>query len=317
MVGDPVLDLYLYGTTRRISREAPVLIVREDRVERRLGGAANAAANLAALGGRVDLVGRVGDDPDGEALIETARAQAIGIEGVVRVPSLRTVTKTRVLAGGLHTTKQQMLRIDREYPAPEAPSGAALVDAAKARMEGADAVVISDYGPGLSAYVEIAAEARKAGLPVVVDSRRSILQFSSVTVVTPNEPEIEAALHTTLRSLEDAARAAERVLAELDLEHVLLTRGNEGMIVASRGRASIAIQAHGPADAVDVTGAGDTVTATFALALASGASVLDGAVLANCAASVVVQLIGTACCDRDALAASIDRFDPSSVGEVE
>lgn len=308
VVGDPVLDVYVYGTTHRISREAPVLIVREDGQEVRLGGAANTAQNLAALGAQVSLVSLVGDDADGRRLVEHAELKGIDTSHVLKLATGCTVTKTRVLAGGLHTRKQQMLRIDRENEEPASPDDElALAEAALEVVTRVDALVVSDYGNGslTPLYARIAREAKKLGRIVVVDSRRSLASYAGVTAVTPNEPEAEAALGTRLRTGAEAAHAARRLTDELGVEATILTRGREGMAIAQRSSEPVLIPAHGGHEAVDVTGAGDTVVATFTLALAAGASVLDAARLANVAASVVVQSVGAATCSPAELDAAL------------
>lgn len=311
VVGDPVLDVYLYGTTHRISREAPVLIVREDGREVRLGGAANTAQNLAALGAQVSLVSLVGDDDDGRRLVEVARAKGIDTTHVLSLTAGCTVTKTRVLAGGLHTRKQQMLRIDRENEAEAAPDDElALAEAALDVITRVDALVVSDYGNGARTplYARIAREAKKLGRIVVVDSRRALASYAGVTAVTPNEPEAEAALGVQLRTGQDAARAARRLTDELGVDATILTRGREGMAIAERGHEPVLIDAHGGHEAVDVTGAGDTVVATFTLALAAGAGIVDAAALANVAASVVVKSVGAATCSPAELDAALKEW---------
>lgn len=308
VIGDPVLDVYLYGMTHRISREAPVLIVREDTREHRLGGAANTAANLAALGVETSLVGLVGADDDGSRLIELATGLGISTARTLRLDRGCTVTKTRVLAGGLNTTKQQMLRIDRENDEALVPEDAVRIrDAAREIIEAVEAIVISDYGNGglTPTYVEIAREARRAGRQVIVDSRRSLRAFKGATAVTPNEPEAEGLLGAPIRNAEEARRAARQLREELDLDAMLLTRGREGMAVAERARDVVLIPAHG-GEAVDVTGAGDTVVSTFTAALAAGAPVLEAAVLANCAASVVVRYVGAATCSPSELTSALE-----------
>ncbi len=304
VAGDPVLDVYLYGSSDRISREAPVLIVKEESREGRLGGAANTAANLAALGARASLIGLIGDDEDGRTLRGLATAR--GIDAAELLPRRHgwTVTKTRVLAGGLHTRKQQMLRIDREPYASLDPEDAERVRAAAlAAFDGIDALIVSDYGDGslTPIWIEVAQAAAAAGKIVIVDSRYALRSYSGVTAVVPNEPEAEAALNTRLSSAERAAAAAVQLCEELQLSATLLTRGREGMAIAERGKVPVLLPAFGGHEAVDVTGAGDTVAAVFALALAAGAEVLDAAALANCAASIVVRQIGAATCAPDEL----------------
>jgi rfaE bifunctional protein kinase chain/domain len=304
VVGDPVLDVYLYGTTHRISREAPVLVVREDAREARLGGAANVAANLAALGAKAELLGLVGDDDGAGQLAALASAHGIDANALVRSPGRATVTKTRVLAGGIHTRKQQMIRIDRENDNP--PSAAdldRLLEAATTAIAAADAVVISDYSDGSLAptYARIAALAIAAEKKAIVDSRTALRQFPGVTAIKGNELEVEAALGLRLSSGESALDAARTLVDTLGLEAALVSRGREGMAVAAREKRGALLPPHGAPEAIDVTGAGDTVTATLALGLASGAPILEAAILANCAASLVVQRLGAATCTPDEL----------------
>jgi rfaE bifunctional protein kinase chain/domain len=308
VIGDPVLDVYLYGTTHRISREAPVLIVREDSREHRLGGAANTASNLAALGAQAQLIGLVGADDDGTRLIDLARSRGIDTTHMARLKKGCTVTKTRVLAGALHTTKQQMIRIDRENEVAAEPDDIAqLTESAMAAIGTAEALIISDYGDGslTSTYARIAQEAMKRHKIVVADSRRTLEKYAGVTAVTPNEPEAEASLNRKLRTPEDAAKAAMQLTKDLNLLATVLTRGREGMAVAEKGKDAVLFPAHGGHEAVDVTGAGDTVTATFTLALTAGASITDAALVANCAASIVVQSIGAATCSPDELRSTL------------
>jgi D-glycero-beta-D-manno-heptose-7-phosphate kinase len=314
VVGDPVLDVYLYGTTVRISREAPIPIVRQDDTENRLGGAANAAANLAALGAHTSLVGFLGDDQSADTLTETAQSLGIDTSGLVRLENRHTITKTRILAGGLHTTKQQLLRLDQENKqAPNGDSVGRLLDVARDQIAAADAVIISDYGAFTDGCVRVAEAAVKMNKRVIVDSRYALQRFAGTFAVTPNEPEVEAALGIKLDSGPEAVAAAEQVLNELNLGAVLLTRGREGMAIAQKGQPSVLLNAHGAKDAVDVTGAGDTVTATFTLAQACGAGVIESAVLANCAAALVVQVVGAATVKLDDIASALEDFDPASI----
>lgn len=309
VVGDPVLDVYLYGSTDRISREAPVLIVKEEAREHRLGGAANTAANVAALGGHASLLGFVGDDRDGDALKKEAQALSIDPSGLLLREGGATVTKTRILAGALHTRRQQMLRIDRENERPvTAKDRAHFLEVATLAVAATEAVIISDYGEVslTECYVELAGRARALGKIVVVDSRHALTAFRGVSAVTPNEPEVEEALGRRLQSPEASLAAAQELLETLQLQVALVTRGREGMALAQRGAAPLLLPAHGKKDALDVTGAGDTVTATFTLALAAGLAVESAARLANVAASIVVQKPGTATCGPEELLAELE-----------
>lgn len=307
VLGHPVLDRYLYGVTHRISREAPVLIVRQESEALFLGGAGNTAANLAGLGVRARLVGPVGDDEEGEAMAALCREQGIWAEGLIRGTAPATITKTRILAGGVHTTRQQMLRIDREpEEGPSENAKATLRRAALEAFEDVDAVLVSDYGhEGFAElWTQLAREARARQLLVVVDSRHHLLRFKGVSAITPNQPEAEAALGREFKSRAQAETAGTELRDRLGLEAALLTRGREGMLVAARGSPPAHLEAIG-GEAVDVTGAGDTVAATFASAWAAGADALTAARLANLAASIVVQKTGTAPIARAELAARI------------
>jgi D-glycero-beta-D-manno-heptose-7-phosphate kinase len=293
LVGDLVADEFVAGEIARVSREAPVLILRHRETALVPGGGANAANNLADLGARVALVGAVGDDASGRALLDYFRAKRVDLRGVVRVRGWTTPTKSRYLAGWPHTVPQQVLRVDRE-PGP-LPARAAAQVAARARKlaAGADAVLLSDYGFG-AASPELA---RRLRAPVVtLDSRYQLLAYAGagITAATPNEPEVEALYATRIAA--DTARLeklAARTLRRMRLRALVVTRGKDGMALAERGRRIRHIPAWG-GEAVDVTGAGDTVIAVFTLALAAGATAYEAAVLANYAGGLVVQKRGTA-----------------------
>ncbi len=302
VVGDLLADHYVFGQTERVSREAPVLIVRHERDEVRLGGGANAAANARALGGRVTAIGVVGADPVGVQVKALFRAAGIALHAAPG-KGLLTETRTRVLAGGQSTSRQQMLRIDRGATGPLPPAVRAAL-AQRVRAARADVVLVSDYGAGVLGDETRAAlrELARAGVPVVVDSRFALGRFTGLTVAKPNEPELAAFTGlpvTTEAQLERAGRAA---LRRLRCQVLLVTRGRRGMALFQRGQPTVALPVHGLAEAVDVTGAGDTVSATLALALGAGASPLEAAGLANVAGALVVQKQGTATVTRAELA---------------
>lgn len=296
VVGDLVADEYVFGQTERVSREAPVLIVRHEASEVRLGGGANVAHNASALGAKVRAVGVVGDDPSGRSLRRLFRAarielRAVGGRGVV------TETKTRVLAGGISTTRQQMLRIDRGAQGPlPARVRAALVDRVRASLAWADVAVASDYGAGAlgdEVREELLAWAHRGGT-LVVDSRFALPRYRGATVVKPNEPELSALTGLPVRTDAELRAAARVALEQLAVQVLLVTRGRRGMAVFERGGRVTLVPVHGVEEAVDVTGAGDTVMATFSLALGAGATPVEAARLANVAGAVVVQKQGTA-----------------------
>jgi rfaE bifunctional protein kinase chain/domain len=317
VAGDLIADEFLYGRVERVSREAPVLILKYDTTEIVPGGAGNAANNVVALGARVRVVGTVGYDDAGRRLLDALPSKA-NTRGVVRVRGYVTPVKTRVLAGGVHSAKQQVVRIDRTGPALTVRQQAAAVrrveDALASALSTADVVIVSDYGSGIYTPALIArAEAKAAGrgrsaarrpvdpayvgrVPMIlVDSRYGLAGFRGVTACTPNEAEVEALLGMTIgddpAALEKAGRA---LLRKLQSRAVLITRGSRGMALFEPGRPTDHIPIVGSDQIADVTGAGDTVIATFGLALASGATFGEAARLANYAGGLVVMKRGTA-----------------------
>jgi rfaE bifunctional protein kinase chain/domain len=308
VVGDFVADEYVYGETERISREAPVLIVRYEASELKAGGAGNAAMNLAALGARVQAVGVVGDDPLGTALIDELEGGGVDVSGMVRVPRRATEAKTRILAGGRSTRRQQMLRLDRT-PAAPLPDRAvrALASRLARAARGAGALLASDYGSGVVG-AEVMAGLRRAlagGVPVCVDSRYRLLEYRGLTMVKPNEVELEAASGVSLSQAGGLEKAGRALLRKLGCQVVLVTRGRNGMSLFRAEAAPLHLPAHGSQDAVDVTGAGDTVAAAFAAGLAAGGGPELAARLANVAGALQVQKPGTATVSRAELAAEL------------
>jgi rfaE bifunctional protein kinase chain/domain len=298
VVGDLVADEYLYGETERVSREAPVLIVRYESSDLKPGCGANAVANLCALGARVLPVGLVGDDATGARLRQLLEEAGADISGVLSMPGVSTATKTRVLAGGKNTRRQQMLRIDRDGPgAPPAALLARLLRAVKEAARNADAVMVSDYGAGLLSppVVEAVLGLARQGHVVCADSRYGLSQYRGVTQAKPNEVELEQLagrpLGGDLGAIEEAGR---ELLRSLSASSLLITRGRAGMLLLRPGAPAAALPVHGSSTAVDVTGAGDTVMAANTLGIACGADPVQAARLANVAGSLVVQKPGTA-----------------------
>lgn len=307
LLGDFVADEFVSGDISRVSREAPVLILQHRETQTLPGGGANAANNLVDLGARVRPVAALGDDAAGDALAEYFRRKGAETSGLVRVRGWVTPTKSRFLAGWAHTAKQQVLRMDRE-PHGELPKSAAqtLVGKARERLKGASGVVISDYGYG-SATSELlrAIQGRRAWpVPLALDSRYRLHEYAGLglTAATPNEAEIEAAHHQTIGGdrarLDDLAR---RTMRCLGIPALVVTRGRDGMMVFERGRSAQSLAVFGSDQAVDVTGAGDTVIAAFSLALAAGATPMEAAQIANYAGGIVVMKRGTATVTREEL----------------
>ncbi|MGH9700506.1 MAG: bifunctional heptose 7-phosphate kinase/heptose 1-phosphate adenyltransferase [Candidatus Acidiferrales bacterium] len=316
VVGDMVLDEFVSGEISRISREAPVLILRHRRSEPYPGGGANAVNNIADLGARVLPVGVVGDDEGGRTLLEYFRRKRVDTSGILRVAGWITTRKTRYLAGWTHTTEQQVLRVDRE---PQGELSRRVQDSiarlARQRAARAGAVLFSDYGlggvtPSLVRHIHAHI--------VTLDSRYRLRDYrnAGVTSATPNEPELEAAYHTSVGTDSRALEIlGQRALRELGLQALVVTRGKDGMAVFERapagrrakGASARNIPIHGSDAPVDVTGAGDTVIAVFTLALAAGATYLEAAHLANYAGGMVVMKRRTATVTRAELEAALRR----------
>jgi rfaE bifunctional protein kinase chain/domain len=310
VLADLVADEFVYGRVERISREAPVLILRHDATDLRLGGGANAVHNICTLGGTPLPFGVVGKDEPGRRLRALMREKGIGTRGVLEEAGYPTPVKSRILAGRAHSTKQQIVRLDRY--APLAPRSAArrAVERALGSFRGdVDGVLVSDYGCGLldAALVRAAvAFARRRRVPVTVDSRFALLRFRGMTAVTPNEPEVEEALGVTIGHDRHRLEAAGRTLLErLGCKAVLVTRGSDGMALFEPRRPPLHIPIHGTDEVADVTGAGDTVIATFTLALAAGATPAEAARLANYAGGIVVMKHATATVSADELRAAV------------
>jgi D-glycero-beta-D-manno-heptose-7-phosphate kinase len=308
VVGDFVLDQFVSGEISRVSREAPVLILRHRRSEAYPGGAANAVNNLADLGARVLPVGVVAEDGAGCELLEYFRRKQIDVSGILRARDWITTTKTRFLAGWTHTTEQQVLRVDREPVAILSP-GIQRTLAQKARQfaKRAGAILVSDYGLGAATPALVRKIAAKR---IMLDSRYRLLDYrdTGIMAATPNEPELEAAYHTRVgtdaRKLEELGQ---RALRDLGVKALVVTRGKDGMAVfentGKNRRPAQLIPIYGSDAPVDVTGAGDTVIAVFTLAIAAGASFVEAAHLANYAGGIVVMKRRTASVTRAELEA--------------
>jgi rfaE bifunctional protein kinase chain/domain len=314
VVGDAVADRFLYGEISRVSREAPVLILRHERTETIPGGAANCAANLASLGAQVSLVAVVGEDEAGGALLDRLSAAGVNVAGNVLQSSIaQTTTKVRILAGQLHSTRQQVIRVDYES---EPLADESVREQLRARLieeaARACAVIISDYNYGVADAGMIAAvrEATRArNIPVLVDSRFRLSEFHGFTSATPNEDEVEQLLgvhHTGVVGLE---AAGVELRERLGYRALLITRGGHGMMLIEEGSPPLHIEAVGALEAVDGTGAGDTVIAAYTLALASGATFADAAQLANHAGGLVVMKRGTASVNPDELLSSVRQLN--------
>jgi len=311
VVGDLIADRYLYARPTRVSREAPVLVLRYEREAIGSGGAANVARNLWALGARTLLVGAVGRDAEGRELLRQLDADGIDTRGVAAVPSWTTPTKTRILGAERGRTVHQILRIDREPEQALDPGVRRELCGAVRDLAGSvDAVLVSDYGYDLVGG-EVAAAVRAvqaAGAKVVVDPRRTLDPFRGVDAITPNLSELAymAGVVDEPRTFEEIALAARAVLDRLAPEHLLVTLANRGMALFTRELADgVRVAASGPGEVVDVSGAGDTAAAAFTLALAAGLPGPEAMRLANAAAGVVVLETGAAVCPLSKLRSAL------------
>jgi D-beta-D-heptose 7-phosphate kinase/D-beta-D-heptose 1-phosphate adenosyltransferase len=293
VLGDVMLDEFVWGRVTRISPEAPVPVVRVTGQSFHLGGAGNVAASVRSLGGRAVLAGVVGRDAAGERVREALAAAGVEPRLVALGRERPTTVKTRIVAHG-----QQVVRADHEDPA-DVPAGAeaALVESLRRELPACGALVISDYQKGVvtaSLLKRVLPLARRRGIPVLVDPKvRHFRLYRGATVVTPNQLETEEATGLRLDGAAQLLAAGRRVLSLLGCRAVLVTRGEHGMSLFERGRPPLHVPT-AAREVFDVTGAGDSVIATMALALAAGASLAEAAALANCAAGVVVGKVGTA-----------------------
>ncbi len=314
VVGDVVLDEYLWGTVERVSPEAPVPVVhvRDETVV--LGGAANVARNVVALGGRVALCSVVGDDAAGARIGELVKELGVDPGGLVVAPGRTTTRKTRVIA-----RPQQVVRFDRETHDPLAPATAArLLEAVDAALRGIDGAIVADYGKGvLVPRTAIAAMRRlgAAGVPVVVDPKAALAPYRGAELLKPNLREAAALSGIAIRGSADLARAAARLRRRIGGGALAVTRGAEGMTLFEGDAAGVDV-ATARREVFDVQGAGDTTIAALALALRAGATLFEAAVIANAAAGVVVGKVGTATASADEVRPCLPAALAAALGRV-
>ena len=298
VVGDAIADQFLYGSIARVSREAPVFILRHEQTQTIPGGAANCAVNLAALGAQVSLLAALGDDEAGRELRAKLQNAKVDASGLITSSAFNTTTKVRILAGQAHSTRQQVIRIDYEdQPFSDSNTRQAVNEALEKAVRDADAVIISDYNYGVvdeSVVALLREVSEKRKIPILVDSRFRLASFGGFTSATPNEDEVENLLGEKVESSPQLEKSAEVLRQKLGYKALLVTRGSQGMMLLENGGAPLHIKAVGAASPVDVTGAGDTVIATFTLALSCDSSFAEAAQLANYAGGLVVMKRGTA-----------------------
>jgi len=298
VLGDVVADIYLQGSISRISREAPVLVLEQQKEVIVAGGAANVVNNVATLGGSVFAVGLLGHDSGGEGLKEVLRKNGAHIEGLLTDENRPTISKTRIIAGGRATVSQQIVRVDKEChePLTEAHERELLkyIKSVLPQMQG---VVLSDYGSGTvtpKLRKAIVRYAREHGIPTMVDSRYDVKSFKGIGYVKQNDAELAAAVGRSLPDEEAVIEAAQELLRGLEAEGVLVTRGELGMILVEADGAVHVIPVSDKSEVYDVSGAGDTCVAAVILALAAGVSPEKAAELSNVASGIAVRKLGTA-----------------------
>lgn len=318
VVGDIVADIYIFGKPHRLSREAPVIVVRHESEKLVPGSAANTAHNLMALGATVHPIGVVGDDPPGRAVIDFFGGSLAKADGIIIDKNRHTTTKTRIMAGDAHTTKQQVIRIDKEPDGElSAETQKLICERIEAALPDIDAIVVSDYGYDVAGpeVIKLVRQAARDKV-VVVDSRARLKDFRGVTLATPNEAEAEAAAGISIGNDSDVSEIGRRLLEATGNDAVLMTRGNLGMALFAKDAPDTHIPVCGGDEIVDVSGAGDTVAAVAALGLAGGATLAQAANLANFAAGLVVMKSGTATTTREEIIDLIDRTCERDRAEV-
>ena len=327
VVGDLVIDEMVYGTTHRLSREAPVLILQHQRADIILGAAGNAAHNVSKLNAkRTAIVGVSGKDYYCSLLLDALQRDGIDACGLVQDEERPTSTKTRISGIANHSVTQQIVRIDRESNAPISKAVEdRLLDTLTQIAPEFDALLLSDYGLGVFTPAVIAhcnQLAQKHNLVVAVDSQQDLAMFQGATILTPNQPEAEKNVGFNLDTPEDVLRAGKILLEKTQAKNVLITRGESGMSLFERQPNGaepklINIPVFNHSQVFDVTGAGDTVVGTLTLALTAGASLLEAAILGNLAASIVVKRFGAATTNPEELQAALDKLDERLLQNLE
>jgi rfaE bifunctional protein kinase chain/domain len=300
VVGDMVADEYIIGAPTRISREAPVLILEQREQFTVPGGATNPGVNARALGAQVLLAGVIGEDLAGQRVRAALEERGVQLDGLFSEPDRPTTTKTRILAGSSQLVQQQIVRVDRvDRSPPSAACERQLVAYLQQAIPHVDALIVSDYETGAGVITPAIIDAclplaRALGKVVVADSHGDLVRFQGATALTPNEPEAAASLGIAITDNDSLENAGRLLLERTQAQGVLITRGSEGMSLFERGRPALHLPASNLTEVFDATGAGDTVSATFTLALVAGASMAEAAALATIAAGLVVRRLGCA-----------------------
>lgn len=305
VIGDMIADIYLYGNISRISREAPVLVLEQERERVVAGGAANVINNAAALGGRVYAAGLVGDDRGADGLSEILTGRGVDVGGLVRDAGRPTISKTRIVAGGRTTVSQQIVRVDKESREPvPALCERKLEEYLAETLPKVKGVVISDYGSGTVTdrlLAQIVGHCRAHGVPAIVDSRYDILRFRSVDYIKQNDAELAAAVGRAIDDEEALIAAGRELLARMEAKGALITRGEDGMTLFQSDGTVTNIPVTDKSEVYDVSGAGDTCVAAVILGLAAGVDPVLASRLSNEASSIAVRKMGTAVVNADEL----------------
>ena len=310
VVGDLALAEMDYGDTERISREAPVLILQHTHTKFILGGASNAAHNVSEInGGKVSVIGIIGDDYQANDLRNAFKEANIDCSSLIVDKCRKTITKTRISGSCSHSITQQIVRIDRQTNAPiSEETEAKMIEEIKKLVPVHDAVILSDYHIGTltdNVIKAVVDTAKKYDKKVIVDAQRDLGRYKGITSMTPNLPDTQKSVGFYLRSKEDFLKAGNRLLAETNAEAILITCGADGMVVVEPNNKYTHIPVFNKAEVFDVTGAGDTVTAVYTLALAAGAEPVYAAIIGNIAAGIVVKQFGCATTSIDEILDSV------------
>lgn len=310
VVGDLALDEMVYGDTERISREAPVLILQHTHTKYILGGASNAAHNVSAInGGKVSVVGVVGDDYQAQDLKNAFEEAGIDCSSLITDKERKTITKTRISGACSQSITQQIVRIDRQTNAPiSKETEEKIINEVVKLIPDYDAVILSDYHIGTLSDNIIRAvidTAKKYSKKVIVDAQKDLNRYKGVYSMTPNLPDTQKHVGYYLRTKEDFVKAGQKLIADTDAENVLITCGSDGMVVVEKDNKYTHIPVFNKSKVFDVTGAGDTVTATFTLALAIGAEPVYAAIIGNIAAGIVIKQYGCATTNIDEILAAM------------
>ncbi len=314
VIGDPAIDEMIYGNTERISREAPVLILKHTQTKIILGAASNAAHNIASLnGGKVAIIGTYGDDYYGPILLEAFKEAKVDTSYMVLAPERHTTVKTRISGSCSQSVTQQIVRIDRESrELLSKETEDKVCENIKKAIPNFDGVILSDYHLGnmTDRVIKTAIDtAKEHGKVIVADVQKDMDRYKGVTAMTPNQPDTEKFVGFFIKDEKTLTEAGEKLIKDANSEFMLITRGDEGMAVFEKGGKYSPIPVFNKTDVFDVTGAGDTVVATFTLGLAAGLSPKHAAIIGNLAASITIRTFGCATTNVKELIKAADKIN--------